>query len=109
MLQGNIEGKKEILLKFADILEAKRNELKGINKTIATNVFMLFNNMNIRHDNCSEGSPYYIEYVANMPKRELERWYDETYQLALLALLELDNIERNRKISGLKNCIGKGN
>lgn len=44
-----------------------------------------------------------------MSKKDLEQWYDETYQLALLALLELDNIERNRIISELKNCIGKGN
>lgn len=109
LLQGNIEGKKEILLKLADILESRRKELKGINKTIETNVFMLFNYMNIRHDNCSKESPKYIEYVANMPKKDLEQWYDETYQLALLALLELDNIERNSIISELKNCIGKGN
>lgn len=109
LLQGDIEGKKEILLKLADILESRRKELKGINKTIETNVFMLFNYMNIRHDNCSKESHKYIEYIANMSKRDLEKWYDETYQLALLALLELDNIERNRKISLLKKCIGKGN
>ncbi len=43
-----------------------------------------------------------------MPKKQLEEWYDEIYQLSLLAFLELDNIERNRKISDLKDLIGKG-
>ncbi len=108
LLQGNIEGKKAILLLLADKIESKRVELKNINKTMETNIFMLFNNMNIRHDNCSKGSSHYIEYVANMPRKELEEWYDEIYQLSLLAFLELDNIERNKKISDLKNFIGKG-
>ncbi|NDO51698.1 hypothetical protein FMM75_20750 [Lachnospiraceae bacterium MD335] len=108
LLQGNIEGKKAILLLLADKIESKRTELKNINKTMETNIFMLFNNMNIRHDNCSKESPHYIEYVANMPKKQLEEWYDEIYQLSLLAFLELDNIERNRKISDLKDLIGKG-
>lgn len=109
MLQGDIEGKKEILKLLADKMESKRKELKNINKTMETNIFMLFNYLNIRHDNCSKESPKYVEYVANMPKRELEQWYDETYQLSLLAFLELDNVERNKKISELKNLIGKGN
>ena len=71
-------------------------------------LFMLFNNMNLRHDNCSEGSPKYIKFIANMSKRDMENWYDETYQLCLLAFLELDNIERNVKLEDLKDKIGKG-
>lgn len=107
-LKGDIEKKKAILLLLADKIESKRIELRNINKTMETNIFMLFNNMNIRHDNCSKESPHYIEYVANMPRKELEQWYDEAYQLSLLAFLELDNVERNRKILDLKNYIGKG-
>lgn len=106
-MQGNIEGKKAILLLLADKLEHDRDNLKSINKTMETNLFMLFNKMNLRHDNCSEGSSKYVEYVAHMSKRDLENWYDETYQLCLLAFLELDNIERNKKIADLKNKIGK--
>lgn len=108
LLQGNIEKKKAILLLLADKLESKRAELKNINKTMETNIFTLFNNLNIRHDNCSKESSYYVEYVASMPKKDLEQWYDETYQLSLLAFLELDNVERNKKISALKDLIGKG-
>ena len=108
LLQGNIEKKKAILLLLAGQLESKRIELRGINNTLETNVFMLFNNMNIRHDNRKKESPYYIEYVSNMSQGELEQWYDETYQLSLLAFLELDNIDRDRKLLDLKNSIGKG-
>ena len=53
-------------------MESKRKELKNINKTMETNIFMLFNYLNIRHDNCSKESPKYVEYVANMPKREFD-------------------------------------
>lgn len=108
LLQGDIEKKKAILLVLADQLESRKIELKSINNTLGTNIFILFNNLNIRHDNCGIESPYYIEYIANMSQKELEQWYDETYQLSLLAFLELDNVERNRKISELKDFIGKG-
>lgn len=102
-LQGNIEGKKAILLLLADKLEHDRENLRNINKTLETNIFMLFNKMNLRHDNCSEGSSKYVDYVAHMSKRDLENWYDEIYQLCLLAFLELDNVERNKKIADLKS------
>ena len=32
----------------------------------------------------------------------LEGWYDELYQMILLAFLELDQLERNSKIKKLK-------
>ena len=39
------------------------------------------------------------KYVANLTDEELESWYDETYQMLLLSILELDNIERNKKVT----------
>lgn len=108
-LHGNIEGKKAILLLLANELEHSRNKLKSINKSMEDNLFMLFNNMNLRHDNCRKDSPNYVEYIANMSKEELEDWYDEIYQLCLLAFLEIDNIERKNRIKELKDKIGKGN
>lgn len=101
-LQGNIDAKKTIILLLADQLESKRELLKSVNKSLETNIFFLYNNMNIRHDNCSPDSKKYREYTAKMSKKELESWYDEIYQLSLLAFLELDNIERSRQIEILK-------
>ena len=54
-----------------------------------------------------EGDKNYKETVAKMSKDELENWYDETYQLCLLAFLELDNVERTKKVVELKASFGK--
>ncbi|OUO25847.1 hypothetical protein [Eubacterium sp. An3] len=102
-LQGNIEAKKAIILLLADQLEPKRTELKSINKTLENNIFFLYNNMNLRHNNCDCVSKNYKKHTADMSEQELEFWYDEIYQLSLLAFLELDNIERTRKIEILKH------
>lgn len=101
-LQGNIEAKKSIILLLADQLESKREALRSINKTLENNIFFLYNSMNIRHNNCDPNSKNYKEHTANMPIKELEFWYDEIYQLSLLAFLELDNIERTKQIEVLK-------
>lgn len=61
--------------------------------------------MNIRHNN-KEGKNA-SEYVANLTDEELESWYDKTYQMMLLSILELDNIERNKKVKELKRIIEK--
>lgn len=60
--------------------------------------------MNIRHNNLSGKNA--VPYVQNMSDVELEEWYDETYQILLLCILEYDNIERNNKISKFKKIIG---
>ena len=101
-LQGNIEAKKSIILLLADQLESKREALRSINKTLENNIFFLYNSMNIRHNNCDPNSKNYKEHTANIPIKELEFWYDEIYQLSLLAFLELDNIERTKQIEVLK-------
>lgn len=62
--------------------------------------------MNVRHNNRSKKDmSKYKEYVAKMSKTRLEKWYDELYQMMLLALLLLDNIERTAKIKELKEKI----
>lgn len=101
-LQGNIEAKKSIILLLADQLESKREALRNVNKTLESNIFFLYNNMNIRHNNCDLTSKNYKEHTATMQKKELEVWYDEIYQLSLISFLELDNIERSKKIEILK-------
>ena len=106
-MKGDIARKKETLRILADQLEPRRADLTAINKELASNVFFMFNNMNIRHNNCTEGDKNYKKVVAKMSQDELESWYDETYQLCLLAFLELDNVERTKKVSELKANFGK--
>jgi len=103
LLKGDIESKQRILKVLADKIEPMRNQLKQINSTLVDNTFYLLNKMNIRHNNI-EGKNA-IPYVQNLSKEELEEWYDETYQMILLCILEYDNIERNKKVNELKKII----
>lgn len=103
LLKGDIEAKRKILKALADKVEPMRSNIKNINKNLESNVFMLLNNMNIRHNNL-EGK-YAVAYVQGLSKEELEEWYDEIYQMLLLCILEYDNIERNTKVDELKKII----
>ena len=98
-LKGDISKKKEILLKLGSELEPKRGQL---NSKLGDNIFFMLNNLNIRHNNKSKKDKNYKEYVAKMKKNKLEEWYDELYQMMLLAMLELEQVERNQKINELK-------
>lgn len=100
MLKGDISKKRKILKVLADKFEAIRPELKKTNSELESSIGLLINKMNIRHNNV-EGKNA-IEYVKKLSTEELEGWYDEIYQMILLAILEFDNIERNKKVEELK-------
>ncbi|MBR3299076.1 MAG: hypothetical protein IKI64_07725 [Clostridia bacterium] len=104
-MKGDLERKKAVLHKLADALEPQRPKLKGINSKLEDAVFFLFNNANIRHNNSDPNGGYYNSTIAAMQQDELEKLYDDTYQLCLLAFLELDNVERKTKIQRLKEEI----
>lgn len=82
-----------------------KNELKKVNAILEDNIRYLLNKINICHNN-KEGKNA-LRYVANLTDEELESWYDETYQMLLLSILELDNVERNKKVKELKRMIEK--
>lgn len=102
MMKGNIEGKRRILKVLADKIEPMRAEFKKLqkHKELESDIGFLLNKMNIRHNNV-EGKNA-IAYVKNLSEEEMENWYDETYQLILLCILEYDNMERTKKIMELK-------
>lgn len=91
-ITNDISEKKKILVELANYLEPKRRALKSKNSSLEANLFMAFNNLNIRHNNL-EGKDK-VEYTSNLKKEELLKWYDETYNLILIAirLLELNNM-----------------
>lgn len=106
-LKGDIETKKGILLALGADLEAKRKKLEGVNKQLSSDIFYMLNNLNIRHNNIDAGQgKKYKPPVANMTPETLESWYDELYQMILLAYLLLDNEDRKVKISQLKTSMG---
>ena len=107
-MKGNLEEKKAVLLQLASIIEAKRKMLNQADKVLETNLFYAFNNLNIRHNNVnSELKGKYKAYVAQMPNDELEKWYDETYQMCLLAFLQIENLDRKIEFEKLKTAIEK--
>ena len=100
-LNGDIKQKKDILLAIANEYEVLlKNPIDGFSSYFK-NATNLLNNLNIRHNNCKEGSSYYKPYIANMSSKTLEKWYDELYQLLLFCIFIKDNVERNKNIDAL--------
>ena len=58
------------------------------------------NKLNIRHNNV-EGEKAEV-FTQQLSPEELEEWYDDTYQLLLLAFLEDDNMKRRQKVKDLQ-------
>lgn len=104
-LQGDIDTKKAILLRLGSELEPKRKQLHDLNSKLEDNLFFALNNLNLRHNNRSKKDKNYKEYVAKMRKDRLEKWYDEVYQMMLLAFLLIDNVDRSNKFDDLKTKI----
>ena len=90
-LKGNLEKKKTILKFMADDIEPQRKALNGINKTLADNLFQMLQKF-VRHNN--EDNPY----IKGLSPDELETCYDDIYQMWLLAKLEIDNLERKKRV-----------
>lgn len=105
LLRGDIQAKKDIILTLAADLEPKRKQLDKIDSKLTSNLFYMLNNLNLRHNNIDKSSKNYKEAVSKMQRDDLEKWYDETYQLELLALLLLDNEKRKDSIDSLKTKV----
>lgn len=104
VLKGDLERKKNILVKVANALEPKKSEIKGINFQLFKDYFYLINNMDIRHNNCdSSDKSNYNKYFDKLTIKEKEEWYDEIYQMGLLIFLLLENKERSTRITNIKN------
>ena len=106
-MRGDLERKKAIIVRLASILEGKQMELNLVNSALKKDLFYIFNNFNLRHNNCDSKSKNYKPGIANMDKQELENWYDETYQMCLLAFMELEQADRKPKFDAIKDEIEK--
>lgn len=107
-LHGDIGKKKAILIELGASLEPNRKILSKVNSTLEDGIFFMLNNLNLRHNNTIPNDKNYKESVAQMDNDTLENWYDELYQMILLALLEIDQLERNEKFKTLKKSINGG-
>ena len=93
-MKGDLVAKRKMLVLMADWIEPKEKELAELDKRLKTNLFYNLNNFNIRHNNSDK--------TAHLTDAELEEIYDDTYQLWLLAVLTLDNRERQKKYEEMR-------
>lgn len=100
LLKGDIDKKREILLHLASRYESIKSNIKSLNGKLDDDIGFMLNNIHIRHNNRSGKNK--IESVAKMKKNTMEKWYDETYQMLLLAFLLNEQPSRTKKISQLK-------
>ena len=89
-------------------MEPKRKQLHTIHSSLEDGIFYILNNMNLRHNNKIPGDKNYNQTVAEMDNDTLEGWYDELYQMILLAHLQLDQIDRDAKVKALKQTASGG-
>lgn len=105
-MKENLQEKKNTILKLAELLEAKRPQLSKVDSGFCNDLFYLFNNLNLRHNNIDPSMKgKFKQAVAEMSPEELEHWYDETYQMCLLAFLRLEQEERKIEVDKLKSRI----
>lgn len=98
-LRGDLEGKRQLLLSIANEYEPLlKNPIDGFTDYFKKATFLL-NNLNLRHNNKSGKDKK--QFVVDMPNKELEKWYDELYQLLLFCVLIKDNIKRKKEIEDL--------
>lgn len=104
-MKGNLAEKKATLLNLANLLEPQRINLERIDKTFARDLFYAFNNFHIRHNNADPQSPKFKKPIGDLAKEQLEFWYDEVYQMCLLAILRLEHADRKKTFEALKSEI----
>lgn len=104
-MKGNLAEKKATLLDLANLLEPQRINLERIDKTFARDLFYAFNNFHIRHNNADPQSPKFKKPIGDLAKEQLEFWYDEVYQMCLLAILRLEHADRKKTFEALKSEI----
>lgn len=104
VLKGKIEEKREILNLLANEIEGMKPQFKGTTySNLMDDVQFMLNNLNIRHNNLS--GQYKKEYIVNLPKEELEKLYDQTFDM-ILGVYVIDKYLKNKKdIDELKNNI----
>lgn len=99
--KGNLEAKKQILKKLADAFEPERQILeKSGYYSLATDLGFLFNSIDIRHNN--KKGPKEYNFVNEMSIPTLEKWYNYTYDLYLLAEIAADSLKMKNSLQLLK-------
>lgn len=104
-LKGKLEEKKDILRRIAQEYEPLLD--KGVNgfSDYFDKANNMLNNLDIRHNNKAGNKKN--ECVITLNNDELEKWYDELYQLLLFCVLIKDNVKRKKEIEEFLKILNK--
>ncbi|HOJ47274.1 MAG TPA: hypothetical protein PLD48_00195 [Bacillota bacterium] len=103
-IKGDIEKKRSILLAIANLIEPiLKDKILGNNgfKQLESDASFLINCFHIRHNNLD--GPKQQEYLIGLDEKQLEDWYDKTYELLLLVIITNNYIKNIKaKIEDVK-------
>ena len=99
---GNLDRKRKILNDMGDMVESYTDNRSPGNVKLFSNIEFMLYNFNIRNNNLDGDDK--VEHVAAMSKEELEAWYDETYQMMLLRILQHENLERMKRVDAVQEA-----
>ena len=97
---GNMKKKRDILLSMGDTIESYSDNMAPGNVKLFSNIEFMLHNFNIRTDNRTGEDR--VDYVADMSEEELEKWYDEAYQMMLLRILQNENVKRMQRVEAVQ-------
>ena len=92
--KGNLENKKQILCSLATNIESLKHTMD--NKKyghLRSDTTFLLNKINIRHS----------ENQIQLPKDQIEEWYDRTFDLCMLSLHSIKHIDIMDEIESMKS------
>ncbi|MDO4803617.1 MAG: LCP family protein [Lachnospiraceae bacterium] len=97
---GDLDRKKQILADMGNLVESYSDNLSPGNVKLYSNIEFMLYNFNIRTNNMDGDDR--VDHVAAMSKEELEAWYDETYQMLLLRILQHENQDRMKRVDAVQ-------
>ncbi|MBR1778303.1 MAG: hypothetical protein IJ752_06955 [Alphaproteobacteria bacterium] len=105
-LKGNLTEKRKLLSQIA--LEYEPLLRKGVDcfSDYFDKARALLNNLDIRHNNRSGKNKNPL--IETLSAEELEKWYDELYQLLLFCILIKDNTTRKNNMAEFLKGLKKG-
>lgn len=103
-IKGDVNRKKELILRIAHKYEGIEQKLKNNNNNELVRILgTLLNNLDLRHNNVVGKKSN--EFVKNLSDEELENWYDRTYDTLLYALMTNTYIENKKEIFSLNELL----
>lgn len=85
-MRGKVDEKRDILIRLCRHLEGVRNDVAQLSSSIASALFNMANQLDVRHNNTSESSPQYKPFVAALHQGQLEHWYDNLFKTCIAAI-----------------------